>query len=120
MEHIILVTTIETYSPIRESNNCLGIFSSGVPFTFTPVAAGKVIVFPRSTQLVPSSSTMVYCFIRWVTFLGVFKKRESLCLFAGSFKTVPREALSHPLFESQHGTSVRYNLSSPRRRNFPR
>lgn len=41
---------------------------------------------------------MVYCFIRWVTFLGVFKKRESLCLFAGSFKTVSPTPLATPSF----------------------
>lgn len=62
----------------------------------SPRVTGNVIVFfsPRATHLVPSSSTIVYCFIRWITFLGVFKKRESLCLFAGSFKTVSPDPLA--------------------------
>jgi len=59
---------------------------------------------------------MVYCFIRWITFLGVFKKRESLCLcFAGVLKQFRTPLLVDLGVTQLCGTTV---LSSGKR-NFP-
>lgn len=52
--------------------------------------------FSATRQSLQSSSVaVVYCFIRWETFLEVFKKRESLCLcFAGVLKQFCKPFLS--------------------------
>jgi len=65
-------------------------------------------------------SAVVYCFIRWITFLGVFKKRESLCLcFAGVLKQFRTPLLVDFDVTQLCGTSVLSTENETFRLEFP-
>lgn len=70
------------------------------------------------------SSAIVYCFIRWITFLAVFKKLQSLyaSVFRGSFKTISQTfslSLSLSLADLDVTQLCGTTILRSRKRNFP-